>query len=111
MKAELNINTDDLATKITQGVIKAIKPLLNHDSKSGELMNVEGLAKYLGVEKDWIYSHVKEMPHYKLGRFPKFRKKEIDKWLDTQKPPQYIPHNKGIYNKLHVKNEKLQNIK
>ncbi len=97
MKAELNINTDDLVSRITQEVVKAIKPLLNHDSKSGELMNVEGLAKYLGVEKDWIYSHVKEMPRYKLGRFPKFRKKEIDKWLELQKAPQNIVSVKRVF--------------
>ncbi len=112
MKAELNIDTNELAQKITQEVVKAIKSLLNHEHKTDDsLMDVKGLAKYLGVERDWIYSHIKEIPHYKLGRFPKFRKREIDKWLDTQKPPQYVSHNKGIYNKLYIKNEKLQNMK
>jgi excisionase family DNA binding protein len=48
---------------------------------------VETLAEYLDVEKDWVYSHIKEIPHFKVGRFPRFRKTEIDKWLEGNRAP------------------------
>lgn len=39
MKAELNINTDELAAKITQEVIQQLKPLLIHDPKRIDINN------------------------------------------------------------------------
>ncbi len=83
MKAELNINTDELISRITQEVVKAIKPLVNHDHKTDRLMDVKGLADYLQVKESWIYGkvHKREIPFYKAGKFPRFRKKFIDIWL------------------------------
>ena len=94
----IELETSDIE-RIVKKVAEQLKPLLRnpHDSKDDELMDVKGLAKYLGVEKDWIYSHVKEIPHYKLGRFPKFRKREIDKWLELQKAPQNIVSVKRVF--------------
>lgn len=53
------------------------------------LFTVDSLADYLQVSKQWIYEriHMKEIPHIKIGKFPRFRKSEIDKWLDGHKVP------------------------
>ena len=41
------------------------------------------LPNYLNVKKSYIYEkiHVKEIPHNKIGKFPRFRKNEIDIWI------------------------------
>ena len=85
MKIEFNIDT--LTDMVARKVVEQLKPLLNnsHDSKSNELMDVEELAEYLKVKKSWVYEkvHTKKIPFQKAGRFPRFRKMHIDKWLDN----------------------------
>lgn len=91
MKAEICIDTQELVETITQKVIEAIKPLLkNTASYDGDILfDVEGLAKYLGVNRTWVYerTHLNDIPHFKIGRFPRFRKREIDKWLEGKRKP------------------------
>lgn len=62
---------------------------LFQNSKSDELMDVEGLALYLKVPKSWVYEkvHKKEIPFHKAGKFPRFRKKHIDLWLKNPYSP------------------------
>ncbi len=49
------------------------------------IFSVETLAKYLQVSKQWVYErvHLKEIPHIKMGKFPRFKKREIDIWLES----------------------------
>ncbi len=100
----MKFDTDELnliADAVSQKVLERLRPLLANKDKAqhgDKIFTVETLAKYLGVEKEWVYSHIKEIPHSKVGRFPRFRKAEIDKWLESQKAPQWIDPAKRIYN-------------
>jgi len=84
MKTELE---DRDIERIADKVVEKLRFLLKQSSKSNddELMDVKGLAKYLKVKESWIYEkiHTKQIPFFKAGRFPRFRKKLIDKWLDN----------------------------
>jgi len=84
MRMELE---DKEIERIAEKVVERLKPLLNNsnNSKSDELMDVKGLADYLKVKTSWIYEkvHTKQIPFLKAGRFPRFRKKHIDKWLEN----------------------------
>ncbi len=96
MKAELTLDTQELIRQITQEVIKAITPLLvkNKTEEDDTLLTVKTLARYLGVSDQWVYErvHLHEIPFIKLGKFPRFRKSDIDRWLDTLKvPPIHSP--------------------
>ena len=46
-------------------------------------MSVDEIAEYLGVSKDTVYTWVtkKSMPGYKVGRFWKFKKEDVDRWI------------------------------
>lgn len=46
-------------------------------------LSVDEMAEYLGVSKDTVYAWVttKAMPGYKVGRFWKFKKSEVDAWV------------------------------
>jgi len=49
-----------------------------------EFLSIEDVAIYLGIKKSTVYSKVKsgEIPHYRLGRLLKFRKEDIDRWME-----------------------------
>ncbi len=46
-------------------------------------LSVDEMAEYLGVSKDTVYAWVtgKGMPGYKVGRFWKFKKEDVDGWV------------------------------
>jgi excisionase family DNA binding protein len=85
----MNIETDysKLIDAIVEKVVERLKPLFDNarTSAGDELMNVSEVAKYLKVKESWVYEkiHAKKIPFQKAGRFPRFRKKHIDKWLDN----------------------------
>jgi len=88
----MNIEIDDskLIRNIADKVVEQLKPLLNgNTAEEDTLFSVETLADYLQVSKQWVYERVRlnEIPHMKMGKFPRFRKSVIDKWLDTMKTP------------------------
>ena len=58
-------------------------------SEEDKLFTPEELATYLNVSKDWIYKDGKKLiPYVKLGANLRFRKKDVDQWLDknTNRP-------------------------
>ncbi len=99
MKIELNIDTVELASKIAQEVTDAIVPILTKSViETDNIFTVETLARYLRVSKQWVYErvHLKEIPYIKMGKFPRFRKMEIDSWLDSMKTPAIQPLSKPL---------------
>ena len=46
-------------------------------------LSVDEMADYLGVSKDTVYAWVtcKTMPGYRVGRFWKFKKVDVDAWV------------------------------
>lgn len=55
------------------------------------LMTVEEVAKYLKVEESTVYTWARErrIPAMKIGRFWRFRKEDIEKWLEERKRVKY----------------------
>ncbi len=93
----MKIEIDDLqlVDAIVDKVVKRLGPLLKQFSESNddELMDVKGLAAYLKVKESWVYEkvHTRQIPFQKAGRFPRFRKKNIDKWLDNPYSFLHVP--------------------
>lgn len=78
-------------SRIADKVLEALKPLLktfNQRTDQEEIIfDVDGLAHYLKVTKSWVYerTHLNEIPYYKVGKFPRFKKSDIDQWLKKYK--------------------------
>ena len=77
---------------IAKELIELLKPVLaSYGRNEGEyiIFDVAGLAKYLEVSETWIYerTHFKEIPHLKIKGHLRFRKKDIDKWLNSFSVP------------------------
>jgi excisionase family DNA binding protein len=85
MKAEFDLDINELAAEITQKVLNELRPLLHVKQDQDEILDVPALAAYLKVSVKWIYerTHLKEIPHIKAGGQLRFRKKVIDRWLDS----------------------------
>ncbi|MEW6376983.1 MAG: helix-turn-helix domain-containing protein [Thermodesulfobacteriota bacterium] len=52
-----------------------------------EFLNINEVSDYLGIKKSSLYSRVekKEIPHYRVGRLIRFKKSEIDPWMEKFK--------------------------
>lgn len=48
-------------------------------------LSVEEICDYLGVKRDTVYKWINEksMPAHRMGRFWKFKKEQIDVWIET----------------------------
>lgn len=70
-----------------------LEKIINGASED-KLMNKEELSEYLGVSKSWIDVRIKKIPHYNEPF--RFRKSEIDKWLEKNKAEieeeKYVTH-------------------
>lgn len=53
----------------------------------GELLNVREVSEYLRVPKSRVYALVesRSLPFYRVGRLLRFRKADIDSWLNKHK--------------------------
>jgi len=75
---------------IARKVADTISPMISANTAQveqlDEYFDIEGLAGYLKVEKSWVYRRVSEkrIPYFKVGKFPRFRKTEIDNWISKQ---------------------------
>lgn len=49
------------------------------------LWNIEDLSDYLNVKVKTIYSMVPDIPHYRIGKLIRFKKDEIDNWLESKR--------------------------
>jgi excisionase family DNA binding protein len=87
MRSELE---DGDVEKIAEKVLGTLKPYLSVTGREaeGSVMDMKELCSYLKVTPKWVHerTHLKEIPHYKLSNKQlRFRKRDIDKWLDSMK--------------------------
>ena len=50
-----------------------------------EYLTINGLSAYLQIKPKTLYARIKEIPHYKVGRLVRFRKDEIDAWMEKHR--------------------------
>jgi excisionase family DNA binding protein len=72
---------------MAEKVSEKLKALLSRIKGHGDedtILDVEGLAVYLRVDTSWVYKQVslKTIPFFKIGKYTRFRKKDIDKWIE-----------------------------
>jgi excisionase family DNA binding protein len=51
------------------------------------LLDIDQLSSYLSIKKSSLYAKVErnEIPHFKIGNLLRFRKEDIDAWLEKSK--------------------------
>jgi excisionase family DNA binding protein len=48
-------------------------------------LSISEICKYLGVSNDTVYKWIgkREMPAHRMGRLWKFKKKQVDAWIEA----------------------------
>lgn len=83
MKTEFE--PEDIKT-IAEKVAEILKPcLISRDEDA--VYDKEGLAAYLHVDVTWINRqiHDRAIPYLKTGKYTRFKKTHIDRWLESMK--------------------------
>ena len=88
MKAELTF-PQELVEAIADKVIEKLKPIIagNGEHETVDIIfTPETLAQYLQVDTSWVYKQVslKTIPYFKGGKYTRFKKALIDKWIESQ---------------------------
>jgi excisionase family DNA binding protein len=73
---------------IAQRFTELVRPMLTDAGRNEEkdrIFDVKGLSEYLRVDPEWIYKQVslRAIPYFKTGKYLKFRKRDIDKWIES----------------------------
>jgi len=50
-----------------------------------EYLTIHALAAYLSIKPKNLYSRVKEIPHYKVGRLIRFKRVDVDAWMEQHR--------------------------
>lgn len=66
----------------SRGELPTVEPCVLID---GGFWDIDDLSSYLNVKVKTIYSMVPDIPHYRIGRLIRFKKDEIDSWLESKK--------------------------
>ena len=93
MKADLSI-TPEMIRAIADEVAALLKPMLATEPKIEDpIFTQEQLAEYLQVTERWVYERTRfnEIPFFKAGRLNRFRKSEIERWIQGQSSPATAP--------------------
>ena len=74
---------------IAKELFEMLKPLLGVNKNTtleDKIYDVKELAEYLRVDTSWVYNQVslRNIPHFKIGKYPRFKKSEIDKWINKK---------------------------
>ena len=86
MRIELDDKDAELIALKVCSMLQGVVPAGKTDSI---IMDVEELAAMLKVKPTWIYKQIqfKSIPHFHAGKFPRFKRKEIDAWILEQSMP------------------------
>jgi len=47
--------------------------------------DIKDLSSYLKIKTKTLYAMISEIPHYRIGRLIRFKKEEIDSWLESKR--------------------------
>ncbi len=50
-----------------------------------EFLSIKEVAEYLNVKTSTLYTWIDDIPHYRVGRLVRFKKRDIDAWMDARR--------------------------
>jgi excisionase family DNA binding protein len=56
----------------------------SNSSSDAVLLNADEVAEILRVPRSWVYGHLSELPVIRLGRYVRFRRAEIERFLEQR---------------------------
>lgn len=89
MKAEFTF-PPEFVSAVAQEVAATLRPLLvSREKEPDAILSPAQLAVLLGVPKGWVYEATaqKTIPYFKAGKYLRFRKSDVDKWIAANAVP------------------------
>ena len=65
--------------------MKAINSKPDEARYTESLLKVPQVAELLGVRPQWVYDRLTDMPHFRVGRYVRFRLSDLEEWLEAQR--------------------------
>ncbi len=92
----IEIDEQDIK-RIAEKVVELLRPLLANGEKhlnEDVVFTVESLSEYLKTNVSWVRKQVSFMtiPFFKVGKYVRFRKSAIDKWIKNQSREPLLPY-------------------
>jgi excisionase family DNA binding protein len=74
-----------------------------------EYVNIEELSEYLGIKKSTLYGMVEkgELPHYRIGRLIRFKRDDMDSWIERHRREIVVPEKRATEIMKKVKNRTI----
>ena len=77
---------------IVSAILEVMKPILSSKKSEDRIFDKKALSEYLHLPVTWIDKNLHKIPHFKVGKYVRFRKNDIDKFIEQEKmkaqPPQ-----------------------
>jgi len=70
--------------EIANAVVEKLKQWSFNAQVEEIIFGKKELAKYLKVQPSWVDKNLYKLPHFKIGKYPRFKKTAIDKFLDQE---------------------------
>ena len=81
-----------IETKKLQEHYGAAETVERNITLNGRFLKPEEFANYLGIPLRWIYRHIKDIPHHRVGKYLRFdlESPALHHWIDSleQRPPE-----------------------
>jgi excisionase family DNA binding protein len=68
---------------MANGVV-ASHPVFGTVTQDAVLLDADEVAQILRAPRSWVYGHLKELPVIRLGRYVRFRRSEIERFLEKR---------------------------
>jgi hypothetical protein len=77
---------------IVRAILEVMKPILSSKKPEDRIFDKKALSEYLHLPVTWIDKNLHKLPHFKVGKYVRFKKNDIDKFIEQEKmkvmPPQ-----------------------
>lgn len=64
--------------------VVASHPVFGTVTQDAVLLDADEVAQILRVPRSWVYGHLKDLPVIRLGRYVRFRRSEIERFLEKR---------------------------
>lgn len=64
---------------LSESEVRTMEEIISHDNG---YWDIKDLSHYLKVKIKTLYAMVPDIPHYRIGKLIRFRKQEIDSWME-----------------------------
>lgn len=88
---KIQLESEDIHA-IAEKIVELLVPRFSDSKQVEEIFDKKTLAEYLHVDVSWVDKNLLDIPHFKLGKYVRFRQTHIDKWIEANKvmPSPYL---------------------